>query len=291
MKKGYAILLVILAGILWGTSGIFVHYLAPLGFSSVQMTSIRSGVAAIGMLIYALVRDRSLFRARKIDLCIFLLTAIGLFGTGSCYFYSMQASSISTAVVLMYTAPIYVMLFSVFFFDERLSKAKLAALILMLGGCALVSGVVGGMKFSLTGILMGVISGIAYGAYNILTKLSMRRGVRPLTANVYVFSFTFLITLAFASPSSMIENAAQSPTTAIPLALGCGIVTFILPYVLYTRAMQRLDATTTAALGIVEPMSAALFGIFLFGEQIDIYIGSGIILILTAILLTCKSEG
>ena len=290
MKKGYAILMVILAGVLWGTSGIFVHYLAPLGYTSVQMTSIRSGVAALGTLIYALVHDRSLFRTRKIDLCIFMLTAIGLFGTGSCYFYSMQASSISTAVVLMYTAPIYVMLFSVFFFGEKLSRAKLAALVLMLVGCALVSGVVGGMKFSLAGILMGVISGIAYGAYNILTKLSMRRGVHPLTACVYVFSFTFLISLTFASPSSMIENTAQSPTVTIPLALGCGIVTFILPYVLYTRAMQRLDATTTASLGIVEPMSAALFGILLFREQIDIYIGSGIILILTAILLTCQSE-
>lgn len=288
--KRKAILYVILAGVLWGTSGIFVHYLAPRGFSSIQMTAVRSGVAALGTLIYVLGRDRSLFSVRKIDLCIFMLTAIGLFGTGTCYFYSMQASSIATAVVLMYTAPIYVMLFSVVFFGEKMNAQKGLAIALMLIGCALVSGVVGGMKFSLTGTLMGVISGISYGAYNILTKLSMRRGVRPLSANVYVFSFTFLIAAFFSSPSDMLSLSVPDPAVTYALCIGMGIVTFILPYVLYTRAMQALDATVTAALGIVEPMSAALFGIILFREKIDIYIGTGIIMILAAILLTCKNE-
>ena len=290
MKKTSAILLVILAGILWGTSGIFVHYLAPLGFSSAQMTAIRSGTAALAVLIYAIARDREAFRVRKIDLCIFMLTAIGLFCTGTCYFISMRASSISTAVVLMYTAPIYVMLFSIFFFGEKINVPKLCAIAMMLVGCALVSGVIGGMKFSLTGILTGVISGISYAVYNILTKLSMKRGVRPMSAYVYVFSFTFLIALFFTYPSDMLSNTAKNTPVAAVLCIGMGILTFILPYVLYTLAMRRLDATTTSSLGIAEPASAALFGILLFDERIDIYIGAGMLLILAAILLTCKNE-
>ena len=290
MKKNRAFLLVILAGILWGTSGIFVHYLAPLGFTSVQMTAMRSGVATIILIGYALLRDRSLFRVRKIELCIFALTAIGLFGTGTCYFYSMQTSSISTAVVLMYTAPIYVMIFSVLFFGERISALKLVSVLCMLVGCALVSGVAGGMKFSYSGIMMGVLSGISYGAYNILTKLSMRRGTKPLSATLYVFLFTAVISFSNCTHSAFFGNIAKAPALSLSLMLGIGVVTFVLPYVFYTLAMRELDATTTSAMGIVEPMSATLFGVMLFGERLDIYSGSGVFLILTAILLLSKDE-
>ena len=290
MKKSRAFLLVILAGVLWGTSGIFVHYLAPLGFTSIQMTTMRSGVAAIILLCYALLRDRSLFCVRKIELCIFALTAIGLFGTGTCYFYSMQTSSISTAVVLMYTAPIYVMIFSVLFFGERISALKLVSVLCMLVGCALVSGVVGGMKFSYSGIMMGVLSGICYSSYNVLTKLSMRRGTRPLSATLYVFLFTAVISFSNCTHSAFFGNIAKAPALSLSLMLGIGVVTFVLPYVFYTLAMRELDATTTSAMGIVEPMSATLFGVALFSEKLDIFSGTGILLILSAVLLLSQND-
>ena len=59
--KNKAFLFIILAGILWGTSGIFVHYLAPLGFTSMQMTATRASVSFLCMLGYVLVRNRRLF--------------------------------------------------------------------------------------------------------------------------------------------------------------------------------------------------------------------------------------
>lgn len=291
MKKSYAALLVILAGVLWGSSGLFVHILAPLGYSSAHMTAIRSGTAAIGMLFYSLLFKRELFRVRKIDLCIFALSAIGLFGTGACYFFSMQASSVATAVVLMYTAPVYVMIFSAIFFGEKLSGARITALVLMLAGAALVSGVAGEVSFSLSGILMGILAGISYGAYNILTKLSLRRGASVLSSNIYVFCMTALISLFFASPASLIEVTKKAPAYTPLLLAALGVITFLLPYLCYTYAMKRLDATTTASLGIAEPLSASLFGIFLLGEEYDAYIILGVVLILAAILLTCKDGG
>ncbi len=288
--KQKAFILVILAGVLWGTSGIFVHFLAPLGFSSVQMTAMRSGVSAVVMAVYALVRDPAVFRMRKLELCIFALTAVGLFGTGSCYFISMQASSISTAVVLMYMAPIYVMIFSVLFFGERLSAKKILSVVLMLLGCALVSGIAGGVTVNVRGVLMGVLSGICYGLYNILTKLSMRRGVEPIKAATVVFILTALISLCFCDPCDLCKKAAAEPALSIPLIIGIGVVTFILPYLLYTMAMKHLDAGTVSALGIVEPMSATLFGVVLFSEKLDFFTGAGIVLILGAVLLLSKNE-
>ena len=109
MKK-LAFIYIILAGILWGTSGIFVHYLAPHGFTSLQMTFLRSVVSLICMAVYILISDRKLFKVKWGELILFAGSGLSFFLTASCYYYSMQATSISTAVVLMYTAPIFVVI-------------------------------------------------------------------------------------------------------------------------------------------------------------------------------------
>ncbi len=288
--KQRAFIYIIIAGILWGTSGIFVHYLAPYGYTSVQMSAMRALTSLVLMALYALIFDRGLFSVSKTELLIFALAGVGLFGTGSCYYSSLQSTSISTAVVLMYMAPVYVMIFSVLFFGEKLSAKKIVSVACMLAGCALVSGVVGGMKFHPGGILMGVLSGISYGAYNIFTKISMRRGSRPMSATLYTFLFTAIIAVSCCDPVSFAENTAKDPAVTLPLILGIGVVTYILPYVFYTLAMKTLPAGTATALGIVEPMSATLFGVMLYGEQLDVFSIAGIVLILFAVLLLSRSE-
>ena len=243
------------------------------------------------MLSYALLHDRSLFRIRVRDVLFFALTGLALFGTGSCYYISLQLTSISTAVVLMYTAPVYVVIFSVLFFGEKMSRLKVTSVVLMLVGCALVSGIVGGMKFEPTGIMIGVLSGISYGAYNILTKLAMRRGVRPMSATLYTFFFMALISFILCDPADLAANAAKEPALTIPLMLGIGLVTHVSPYILYTLALKELDAGVASSLSIVEPMSATIFSVMLFGEQLDVFSGAGIVLITLAVFLLGREEG
>ena len=61
MKKS-ALIYIVLAGVLWGTSGIFVNLLSPYGFTPVQMTCMRSVVSAVCVGVYLLLRDRGAFR-------------------------------------------------------------------------------------------------------------------------------------------------------------------------------------------------------------------------------------
>ena len=289
--KQRAFIFIIITGVLWGTSGIFVHHLAPYGFSSMQMSFMRSAVSFSTMFLYALAFKRELFRISAGDICFFALTGLALFGTGSCYYASLQLTSISTAVVLMYTAPVYVVIFSVLFFGEKLSKKKITSVSCMLVGCALVSGIVGGMKFDTAGILIGVLSGISYGAYNILTKLAMRRGVRPMSATLYTFFFMALISFILCDPANLVANAAIDPARTVPLMLGIGLVTHVSPYILYTLALKELDAGVASSLSIVEPMSATIFSVMLFGEQLDVFSGTGIVLITLAVFLLGREEG
>ena len=280
----------ILAGLLWGSSGIFVHYLAPLGFSPLQMTTARAGVSFVCIATVMLIKNRRGFAVRPLGLLRFLALGTCLYLTAVCYYTSMQMTAVSVAVVLMYTAPIYVMLFSVTVLREKFSAVKVISVFAMLIGCILVSGVIGNAKFSLPGILIGVASGIAYAAYTIIAKMSVSEEYEPMTVTTYAFLFMFIISSFVASPVDVVRVAAVNPLSAVPLLIGLGIFTFVLPYFLYNLSMRSLSAGTVSALGIIEPMSATLFGVILFSERLDVYSTVGIILILITVVLLSREE-
>jgi len=288
MKKK-AFLYIILAGIFWGTSGIYVHYLAPLGLSSVQMTCIRGVVAVIALSLYAFLRNRELFKASVKELLLYALGGLSLFMTATCYYTSMQMTSVSTAVVLMYTAPVIVMAYSVAFMGEKLTNLKAVSVICMIAGCALSSGAVGGMKFNFNGVLIGLASGISYSAYNIVTKIQMKKKCNPLTANIYCFLFVAVIALLVSHPFEIVTVATNKPLSIL-LMVGCGLCTGVIPYFLYTVALKALPAGTVSALGVVEPMAATIFSVVLLGERLNIYSVSGIILILTAVYMLGRAK-
>lgn len=288
--KTKAILYIILAGMCWGTSGLFSHYLRPYGFTALHMTAVRATVSFICMAVFVLIRNRKLFRAKPSSLPLYAGIGVSVFFTAALYFSAMELTSVSTAVVLMYSSPIYVMLFSVLFLKERFTLLKAMSIGYMLAGCVFVSGVIGGLKFDPLGILLGVLSGIAYAAYNVLTKIAMDRGHEPLTVNVYSFAAMAAVALAVCQPVGIVTNAAKAPAVTIPLLIGLGVVTFILPYFLFTLAMKELSAGTASTLSIVEPMAATVFSILILGEDPTVLSVVGIVLILFAVVVIGLTE-
>lgn len=289
MKKR-AFILIVVAGVLWGTSSIFVHYMSPMGFSSLQMTFFRSLIASVAMAVYILLKDKSLFKVTKKELLLFTCSGCAFFGAASFYYTGMLASSVSTAVVLMYSSPVLVMIYSVIFFDEKLSFIKVISVAIMLIGCSLVSGIIGGIKFSVWGIIASFLAGICYTAYNIFTKIQMRSGSNPMSATFYCFLFANFAAFFSCEPLAIPKIVAVNPYLALLLILGIGICTGILPYFLYTVSLKSLDVGTASALGIIEPMSATIFSVVLFSEPLSLYSVCGIALILGAVLLLSRSE-
>ncbi len=283
MKKEF--LYIITAGILWGTSGIFVNLLAPFGFTSLQMVAMRGGVSFLCILLYALICKRSLFRISPKMLLLCALIGLSLFGTASAYYASMQLTTIATAVMLMYMAPVYVLIFSVIFFGERLSPKKLGALACVLLGCCFVSGIIGDFEANLVGVLLGLLSGVCYAAYNVFTKIAVQKKTSALQINLYAFLFMALVAIAVCQPLDIAKNAAKEPLLTIPLMLGIGLMTFIAPYTLYTLAMRKLPAGTATALGVMEPLSATVFGILFFEEKMTVLLAIGILLVLLGVVL------
>ena len=147
-----SLLCIVLAGVAWGMSGVFVNNLKPFGFTPIQMTSARNIVAAIAMIVYALITNPKGLKVPIKELALFVLSGVAVFFTSAAYYTSISLTTPATAVVLMYTAPIFVMFVSVLMIGEKLTKPKLFAVILTFAGCALISGIVGGAKFNLLGV-------------------------------------------------------------------------------------------------------------------------------------------
>ena len=125
-KAGTA--LIILAACFWGSMGIFVRRLGTYGFGSIQIVAIRVTLAAVIFCIIMLVTQKSESRISRKDIPLFLGLGFGsiLFFT-VCYFSAIKIMPLSTAAILLYTSPIWIMLMSALFFHEKMNKTKMVA--------------------------------------------------------------------------------------------------------------------------------------------------------------------
>ena len=291
-KRNIGPALILLAGCFWGSMGIFVRRLADYGFSSIQIVAIRVTLAALIFCMLLLIKDPSGFRISVKDIPLFLGLGFGsiLFFT-VCYFTAITMMPLSTAAILLYTSPIWIMLMSVLFFREKLTGRKLLALVLAFAGCVLVSGIAGeGM--TLPGLLVGLGSGIGYGLYSILGTVALRR-YSPFTVTTYTFVFAALGSWLICRPAEMLAKFAAAPD--LPgLVFFCfltALVTAVIPFLAYTLGLQTVEASRAGILATVEPLVATLIGVAVFSEPLTLLSGLGILLILAAVvLLNRKTE-
>ena len=291
-KRNIGPALILLAGCFWGSMGIFVRRLADYGFSSIQIVAIRVTLAALIFCMLLLIKDPSGFRISVKDIPLFLGLGFGsiLFFT-VCYFTAITMMPLSTAAILLYTSPIWIMLMSVLFFREKLTGRKLLALVLAFAGCVLVSGI-SGEGMTLPGLLVGLGSGIGYGLYSILGTVALRR-YSPFTVTTYTFVFAALGSWLICRPAEMLAKFAAAPN--LPgLVFFCfltALVTAVIPFLAYTLGLQTVEASRAGILATVEPLVATLFGILVFSEPLTLLSGLGILLILAAVvLLNGKTE-
>lgn len=284
--------LIILAGCFWGSMGIFVRKLASFGFSSIQIVSIRVTLAALFFCALLLVVDRSGFRIAPGDIPLFLGLGFGsiLFFT-VCYFTAITMMPLSTAAILLYTSPIWIMLMSVLFFHEAMDKRKLLALLLAFLGCVLVSGISGG-ELTLTGLLIGLGSGIGYGLYSILGTIALRK-YSPYTVTAYTFLLAALGSWIICRPTAMLSIFAHATNLTALVLLCCltALMTAVIPFLSYTVGLRTVEASRAGILATIEPMVAALVGILVFSEPLTLLSALGILLILAAaVLLNWKEQ-
>ncbi len=283
MNKSY--LYIVLAAAFWGTMGVFVNGLSALGLTTVQIAMLRALTSMLFIALLIICRDRSLFKINLRDIWMFFGSGIvSYFLFNNCYFTAIKEVGVAVSSVLLYTSPIFVTLMSCMLFGEKMSVKKGVCLVLAVGGCALVSGLVSGDVGSISffGVFMGISSGFTYALYSIFSTYALRK-YKPLTVTFYTFLFGTVAALIIGNPVSTFATIATPSGIAWTLALG--IFSGALPYFLYTLGLSRVEASHAAVISTVEPVVASLLGIFLFRENADIFTVLGICLIISAAII------
>lgn len=279
-------ILIILAGCFWGSMGFFVRRLGTYGFSSIQIVSIRVTLAALLFALVLLIKDRAGFKVLFRDLPLFLGLGFGsiLFFT-VCYFTAITMMPLSTAAILLYTSPVWIMLMSVLFFHEKLDRRKLMALVLAFAGCVMVSGISGG-GLTPIGLLVGLGSGIGYGLYSILGTIALRR-YSPYTVTTYTFIFAAVGSWIICRPVELFDKFTNTAHIGFLTVFCCltALVTAVIPFLAYTCGLQNVEASKAGIIATIEPMVATLIGILVFSEPLTLISGLGILLILTAVVI------
>ena len=283
-RLGGAYASILVAAALWGMIGLWNRELMAGGFTPTDIVVVRNfgGMLLLGLVFCA--RDRSVFRVRREHLKYF-------FGTGVvsvllftvCYFSCQRICSLAVASTLLYTAPSFVVVLSAVLWHEPVTKRKLLALGLTLLGCALVCGVLAGdVTVTALGVLLGLGSGFFYALYSIFGRYALAH-YDPLTVTVWTFLFAGPASLVLLRPGRM-AAALQSPRQWL---LSAGLVVFstVVPYILYTRGLARVESGRASIMASLEPVAATLVGVLVFGESLSPAAIAGISCVLAGVYI------
>ncbi len=286
--KRTAPLFVAAAAVLWGILFIFVRQLNAGGLGAMEVVCIRvCGSAAMLLLASPLFRfitgRRDTLRIRLKDSWCFLGTGVfSIVFFSYCYFRNVGISSAAVSSILMYTSPVWVTLLSAACFKERVTGRKVFALILALGGCILVSGVLGGgLQVSPLGLLLGLGSGIGYGLYSIFGRFALDKGYHPVTVTTYTFLFACVGVQPFVSVSSIYNKFLAKPELLL-WAFCIAFFSTCLSFTLYTVGLKDMEPGKAAVLATLEPIVSTVTGVVFYKEEMSPVMLLGILLVLTA---------
>lgn len=306
----FAPIFVILAAVFWGILVVFVRAFGQADFKSMEIVTLRVYSSAIFSWIFLMTFDqngqqravsdstlqnptttptRKTFQLRD-SWCFMGTGLVSIVFFSYCYFRNVEVSSAAVAAILMYTSPIFVTLLSAIFFKEKISKMKLLALILAIIGCALVSGIAGGIGSTTPlGIALGLGSGIGYALYSIFGRFALDKGYSPFMVTAMTFTFACVGVLPFIHITELAARLISEPKYIL-LALAMGLIGSCTPFALYTLGLRYMEASKAAILATLEPIVTALVGTLFYKEPFDLFIITGIIMVLVAGVLCSRTK-
>ena len=265
-----------------GTLGVFV---LESGQSAWNVVFFRCVFGALSLFLYCWARGLlkpGLFTARTLALALAAGAALVL--NWVLLFSAYRLASISLATAVYNVQPFFLIGLGALFLGERPTRGKLAWSVIAFAGLLLVLKLTdhsGGDAY-LSGLLLGLGAGFFYALYSIFGRFALRH-YGPYTVTLYTFVFAGLAALVFLHPGELAVLTTQPKLLGAAAALV--VVSTVLPYLLYTVGLARIDSGKAAILASVEPVVAALVGVLVFHETMDVSTALGVVSILAAVVL------
>lgn len=261
----------LLAALFWSLGGLLIK---AADWPPLAVAGGRGIVAAV----FLFLTNRSLqFTFSRVQL-------IAAFAYAGCTVLFVTATKLTTAanaILLQYTAPVWVALLGAWFLKERTTRADWLTIVVVLGGMALFFA--DGLAFGgLLGNITGVLSGVCFAAMTV--ALRRQKDGSPVESIILGNVIAFIIGLPF-----MFGQSLPSPT-GIAAIVALGVVQLGFSYWLYARAIRQVTALEAVIIPVIEPILNPVWVFLMAGERPSPWALVGGVIVLSAVTLRSWSS-
>ena len=277
-QRTRSLLLLITAMFIYGTIGIFRRYIS---LSSGVLAFARGIIGSAFLLLTAKLQKQPLeFSSAGKKLLLLILSGALIGFNWMTLFEAYRYTSVATATLCYYMAPVFIILASPILFKEKLTGRKMLCALIALIGVVFVSGVpnsglpkAGEMK----GILFGLIAAVLYASVVMMNKRIT--GVEIYTKTILQLFSASVILLPYLLLTEDF-SAITFTTPSVIMLIVIGIVHTGIAYAFYFSSVEHLNAQTVALLSYVDPITAVILSAVILHEPMTLSGIVGTVLIL-----------
>jgi len=214
---------------------------------------------------------------------MFLLGILGVAASNYFYYLAIQRTNVATAIILQYTAPVWVLLYAVARGSQKLTVQRLSAVGLAMAGISLAIGMVGrGFRLDNIGLMAGLLAAFSFSLYNVGGHRVLLRYDRWMVLLYVIFSASLF--WLFVNPPWKIAAAHYAGSQWLFL-LVFSLVSVLGPFALYFAGLQHLEPTRAIIVSCLEPVFSIVIAAVTLGEVMRPIQTIGILLVLIAIVV------
>lgn len=282
--------LVVFAALCWGLSGGIGGILTAEGWSPVVISLYRGAIGLLFVLLWLALRPARSGLGRRRLWFWSVVAGVGVAGNFSFYFLSIAEGGVAVAVTLMYTAPVFVFLVSFAFGLEKPGLLKWAAIVMVMTGIVLLTGVyeIGAGDVTPIAAVAGLLSGLSYAVFIFGFKYAAPHGSPQA---ILVIAFTVLVGICvWLGEANQTVAVLGSPSWGLFVVLG--VLGAGLSFVLYVVGLNHTAPAVASIVAMVEPVTASLFGVVILNESLAALqiFGMGLILVTVTALSVHASK-
>jgi drug/metabolite transporter (DMT)-like permease len=263
------------------------HALPPIGPLILAQT--RTTIALLVLAPVLLARRGSAgLRMSRRDLGRGLLVGVlGVAASNFFYYLAIQKTNVATAIILQYTAPVWVLLYMVARGVQKATASRVFSVALAVAGSALAIGVgTSEFRINVVGLAAGVVAALSFAYYNLFIPPLLERHDRWKVL-LYILVGAAVFFLLVNPPWRVVaEHYSREQWGFLALF---SIVSVLLPFSFYIAGLQYLDATRAIVTSCLEPVFSILIAAVTLGELVRPVQVVGIAVVLTATVLVQRS--
>ena len=270
---------------IFGTIGIFRKYI-PLPSSLLALARGMIGTAFLLLLVLVIKRDKLSTEAIRRNFGFLVVSGAFIGFNWILLFEAYQYTTVATATLCYYMAPVIVVLVSPFLFKERLTPLKALCVAVALAGMVFVSGIpqsgFGGIS-ELKGILLGLGAATLYAIVVILNQY-----IKDISAYDKTIMQLGTAAIAILPYTLLTENFADITFTpvAVCMLFFVGIVHTGIAYTLYFGSMSGLKTQTIALFSYIDPVVAIILSAVILQENIGLWGVIGAVMVLGSTMVS-----